>query len=1176
MFRTVLISLILLAGTRVSAQTWLKNIPAGVAPVAVAINPATNKIYVVNSCGTDPACGGPGSVSEIDGKTKQVQTIVVGSSPQAIAINPLTNKIYVTSPANNVTVIDGATRGTTTVSVGGNPAAVAVNPITNKIYVASSKSTVTVIDGVTNGTTILSVGSSGLDVGVNQATNEIYVPLGNGTIAVIDGVTNSISTVADVPGLHFVAINSVTNKIYVSNNFDSSVEVIDGATKSTAMIPVGTNPWKIVVNSVSNKVYVADVASNDVTVIDGATNQATPVSLTAQPQAIAVNPITNQAFVTELGSEITVIDGTTNGTSTVATDTRPFDVAVNPITNEVYVANNVGNDVTLISGDTNRTTNVSVGTRPFAVAVNSATSKIYVANLSSNDVTVIDGKTNTTTAVTTGVDPSAVAVNPVTNKVYVANNYSNDVTVIDGVTNDTTTLQAGLGPDAVAVNPATNTIYVANRTSNNVTIIDGASSSTSTVGTGFLPWALAVNPVTNKIYVANYCGTAGDCAFNGSVTVIDGLTRSTTSVMVGLLPTAIAVNPVTNKIYVANSGANYITIIDGVTNSTTFATTGTSPSDLAVNALTNQIYVVNSGEDDVSVVAGATLNVTTVAASLAHGPIAVAVNPVTNKIYVANNGSNNVTVIDGATNAATLVGVGRVPSAIAVDPTSDRIYVANSDPASTTVTVIDAAVESTIPIASVFQGVTDSQTVAGLSIFATENSAPKLTASVTSTSSPILLAPSAFYYQLDSAQGAWQRASQTNPRNSNPAAYALSLQNVKVGVHTVYAFAMYAGNLSNLSSYPIAVMPPTKAILLTPANGSTLPGASATFTWTNVPTATQYTLYVGSTPGSHDIAFVNALQSNSTTVNNIPTNGASIFVTLYTLINGKYGVNASSYIEAGTPVPAAIVSPAEGSTLAGSTDTFSWTSGTGVSQYSLYVGTKPGLHDIAFINAGMNTSATVTTLPTNGGTLYATLYSLIGGTYQSRSYTYVAAGTATKATMISPANGSTFTGNSATFTWTAGSGVTSYSLYVGTQPGGHDIAFINTGTNTSATVTTLPTNGGTLYVTLCSLIAGTYQRGNYTYVASGTATKATMISPANGTTITGNSATFTWTPGSGVTSYSLYVGTRFGARDLDYVPGTSTSATVTNLPATGGTVYVRLWSYIAGAWQSVDYSYPNN
>jgi YVTN family beta-propeller protein len=73
--------------------------------------------------------------------------IAAGSAPLSVAVNPVTNKIYVANQnSNNVTVIDGATSTTDTVGTGTTPSSVAVNPVTNEIYVANAgSSNVTVL-----------------------------------------------------------------------------------------------------------------------------------------------------------------------------------------------------------------------------------------------------------------------------------------------------------------------------------------------------------------------------------------------------------------------------------------------------------------------------------------------------------------------------------------------------------------------------------------------------------------------------------------------------------------------------------------------------------------------------------------------------------------------------------------------------------------------------------------------------------------------------------------------------------------------------------------------------------------------------------------------------------------------------------------------------------------------
>ena len=102
----------------------------GSQPFAVAVNPVTNKIYVVNR--------GQNKVTVIDGATNTTQTRVVGTQPVAIAVNPVTNEVYVANSGGSVSVINEAQGSVTTFTVNLNPQAVIVNPVTNKIYVAAA------------------------------------------------------------------------------------------------------------------------------------------------------------------------------------------------------------------------------------------------------------------------------------------------------------------------------------------------------------------------------------------------------------------------------------------------------------------------------------------------------------------------------------------------------------------------------------------------------------------------------------------------------------------------------------------------------------------------------------------------------------------------------------------------------------------------------------------------------------------------------------------------------------------------------------------------------------------------------------------------------------------------------------------------------------------------------
>src|SRR3954471_19670343 len=69
------------------AQAVLATIPAGTEPRAVAVNPVTNRIYVVNEFSND--------VTVIDGATRAATRVAVGKRPQYIAVNTRTNRVFV-------------------------------------------------------------------------------------------------------------------------------------------------------------------------------------------------------------------------------------------------------------------------------------------------------------------------------------------------------------------------------------------------------------------------------------------------------------------------------------------------------------------------------------------------------------------------------------------------------------------------------------------------------------------------------------------------------------------------------------------------------------------------------------------------------------------------------------------------------------------------------------------------------------------------------------------------------------------------------------------------------------------------------------------------------------------------------------------------------------------------
>jgi YVTN family beta-propeller protein len=294
----------------VFAAIFLFNIPAGYAahtdpaviayipltgsPISVAVNPATNRIYITHANGK--------SVTVADGNTYSiVSTLSFTTETTGVAVNPITNLIYVSHRLTaSVTVIDGNNNSiVTTIPVGNGPANIGVNPVTNHIYVPNSwEDTVSVIDGNTNSVIALPVGYWPVDVGVNPVTNRFYVAhfYGQAVWAMDGSSTQLLDTIPLSFNASGLALNADTNHIYVAGS-GTDIPVIDGSDNSiTTTIPLGASG--IGVNPETNRIYVSHYANNTVTVVDGATNLIeSVVPMSAGPISIAVNPDIDRVYV---------------------------------------------------------------------------------------------------------------------------------------------------------------------------------------------------------------------------------------------------------------------------------------------------------------------------------------------------------------------------------------------------------------------------------------------------------------------------------------------------------------------------------------------------------------------------------------------------------------------------------------------------------------------------------------------------------------------------------------------------------------------------------------------------------------------------------------------------------------------------------------------------------------
>jgi YVTN family beta-propeller protein len=110
----------------------VSTLPVGRIPCALAINPVTRRLYVVNY--------GDETLSVLDMQTTStIATVPVGPHPQGLAVDSKSNLIYVANVhGDSITVIDGTTNSVLGVREAGNhPYAVAVDQGSGRVFAAN-------------------------------------------------------------------------------------------------------------------------------------------------------------------------------------------------------------------------------------------------------------------------------------------------------------------------------------------------------------------------------------------------------------------------------------------------------------------------------------------------------------------------------------------------------------------------------------------------------------------------------------------------------------------------------------------------------------------------------------------------------------------------------------------------------------------------------------------------------------------------------------------------------------------------------------------------------------------------------------------------------------------------------------------------------------------------------
>jgi YVTN family beta-propeller protein len=192
----------------------------------LAVNPVTDRIYASDADN--------GQYIVIDGKTNTVVTLVpVFTQPAGIAVNPKTNRVYVVGGGfpGEILVFNGDTNALlATIPEDFGVEEITTNFRLNRIYVTQDSGSLVVADGGTNqNTTQIPTGQFPHGVDVNLVNSKVYVANEqSGDVTIIDGNTNQVLQTLPIPAVSpgTVAVNLATGLTYVSDFSSDKVVVL--------------------------------------------------------------------------------------------------------------------------------------------------------------------------------------------------------------------------------------------------------------------------------------------------------------------------------------------------------------------------------------------------------------------------------------------------------------------------------------------------------------------------------------------------------------------------------------------------------------------------------------------------------------------------------------------------------------------------------------------------------------------------------------------------------------------------------------------------------------------------------------------------------------------------------------------------------------------------------------
>ncbi|MDE3087829.1 MAG: YncE family protein [Chloroflexota bacterium] len=591
---------------------------AGRDPYAVAI--LGDRVYVANST-TD-------NVAVIQ-NNRAVKFIPVGKDPVALAADPAQNRLYVSNASDKTISLITNDQVTLTQSVGA--AARTLLFFENRLFVGlDTQDGILVLDPATLQTqTRISIPNifTVIRLAGDAVHHRLYANLYEKT-AVIDSTTLRVSTILPIKDSYETLVANPQNDSVLLSIYESSSRLqwlvafdpISGSERSRAKI--GGDPRGAVVKADGSRVYVANSYTNDVTVIDPrAMSVVATIPVGLAPNALALDEGAHRLHIANADSDnLSVVNTDTNQVvAAVPLAMIPTALLANENAGRVYVANASTDSVFVVEG-ARVVKEIPVGHHPIDLSRDEKSNRLFVANAADSTLTIVDETSfgvRATQPITQFV--STVAVDAPRTRIFV-NDVVLDLNTLAPIARlivHGNTIDSNIAPNSVRLNPGNNRIYAGGwngtpgSNSRNVTYsVDGNTLQQRTMLAYYgNTTAIALDPESNRLYMA---GTH-PLAYTNGFTVFDANDQIVFSMSLPARTTGMVYNPQTHHLFLAHAESysnqyspkpapadNIVQILDTSSFGEVARLDLDSPGKMT--RLGNAIYVANSTDGSITLI----------------------------------------------------------------------------------------------------------------------------------------------------------------------------------------------------------------------------------------------------------------------------------------------------------------------------------------------------------------------------------------------------------------------------------------------------------------------------------------------------------------------------------------------------------------------------------------------